>query len=57
MSKKHFEAIARTIRFQVDAADTYVRGILRDLADDLCTEFRAANPNFDRDRFMKACGF
>jgi hypothetical protein len=28
-----------------------------DFIDSLCYNFRQDNPNFDRDKFIKACGF
>lgn len=57
MSKRHFEAIAVAIKAQ---AENFPNGqaaqALFLLADDLCDVFRDANPRFDAERFMEACG-
>jgi len=66
LSKKHFEAIARDIAAEVTTANqspwdlaqrAAVKVALRNVASNLCTTFRAENPNFDGQRFLKACGF
>jgi len=57
MSKKHFEALAAAMqRTQPELAHTWLIGQWR--ADvfvlaDVCARF---NPNFDRARFLAACG-
>lgn len=72
MSKKHYEAIAASIRKQVEAAaaldaegntdsERYARSLaakmaVHDLALDLADYFGSINPNFKRDKFLKACG-
>lgn len=65
MSKKHFIAIAATIRRQIDAiasANYTTRDMhtsidtLRVTAHNLCNVFADANPAFDRARFLTACG-
>ena len=48
MTKKHFEAIAKTLRD--NKADKYV-------CEALAFDFGLFNPNFDRERFLTACGF
>lgn len=49
MTLKHFKAIAEIISSQPDVSIT--------LAEDLASYFKTENPNFDRDRFLAACGF
>lgn len=57
MTKKHFIAIAAEIRQALrescDVSESY--GIEK-MAIRLCTTFKSANPNFDRSRFLAACG-
>lgn len=48
MTKKHYEAIARLLSGQ--NADL-------DLCESLARYFKSENPNFDRQRFLKACGY
>ena len=69
MTKKDFEAIAKAIKKQTDTVSSWTGGegtidrqdmamdILRRTAGDMCDHFRTSNPNFDRGRFMTACGF
>jgi hypothetical protein len=52
MSRKDFELIARTIRESATRANVSNGVIAREFADALAT----TNPNFDRARFLKACG-
>lgn len=54
LTRKHFEAIAAIIK-QADARDT--QAITLQIAMNLCHLFKAENPAFDRERFMRACGF
>lgn len=71
MSKKHFEAIARIIKTELettrsfwnDAAAGYDAGYaagaefgIERTAKNLADEFGKFNPNFDRQRFLTACG-
>jgi hypothetical protein len=62
MSRKHYEAIAADIkrRFKLipdpDGRDQELAGQLFGVANDLADLFEADNPNFDRGRFLKACG-
>lgn len=55
MTKKHFIAIAAQIADEM-AASPEARPALSRLARTLCIEFRGINPNFDRGRFLDACG-
>lgn len=62
MTKKDFEAIARAIKAQVDelpqnAEGAAARWTIFDTALNLSVVFLNANPRFDKDRFLKACGF
>ena len=60
LSRKHVEAFAEDIknlmqadmRFQEQRDEAF-----SDFIDGLCYYFRQENSNFDRDRFIKACGF
>lgn len=56
MSKKHFNAIASTIRANVERSNDAERFRLRVLASELADQFAGFNPNFDRARFITACG-
>jgi hypothetical protein len=60
LSKRHFEELAKDIRtltnsdmrFQEQRNEAFSLFI-----DGLCYYFRQENPRFDRDKFIKACGF
>jgi len=57
MTKKHFIAIAATIHQALAAAKGPVtRKILSDLAKQQAAAFAAANPAFNRAKFLEACG-
>ena len=56
-SRKLYVDLAKTIRYYVDAADRDTANIYHRLVVDLCHDLKADNPNFDRDRFVTACGF
>jgi len=55
MSRKNFEAIAKAIS-EASECDN-MEELLSVLLNDLCRHFLTENPNFDRDRFLTACGF
>lgn len=66
MSKRHFEAIARIIRTQVEAIEQsgdpkssqYSRTVasgIEFVARGLADAFASENPRFDRARFLQAC--
>lgn len=57
MQKRHFEAVARDIRraYQTAESDGERRGCYA-VASNLCDTFAAANPLFQRQRFLVACG-
>ena len=60
LSSKHFIAISEDInrlmsadmRFQDSRDEAF-----SEFVEGLCYYFKQENPNFDRDRFVKACGF
>lgn len=57
MTKKHFIAIAADIRHRMDRAESTADECLIDsLAYDLAATFEGFNPNFDRTKFLAACG-
>lgn len=61
MTRKHFEAAARIVRDQVteDTANFESRDLVTTaqiLADAFIDLFQQFSPNFDRARFLKACG-
>lgn len=63
MSRKHYEAVAEILaknaRFYEGAPDMYGLGkreALVELTWDLAEYFTTENPNFDRQRFLKAAG-
>lgn len=60
MTKKHFEAIAATIKVNVESAresgsPQRLASVL-ELVEELSHTFQQINPRFDKDRFLKACG-
>lgn len=48
MNRKNYALIAEVIK----SADS-----IRELTDNLATVLKMDNPRFDRDKFLKACGF
>lgn len=56
LSRMHFEAIAKRIREIPSTNDQAIDIAIRDFADSLADYFATQNQNFDRDRFIKACG-
>lgn len=70
LTKKHYEQIAADFKQQLDAiaaakAEHYLVSdqdivavrYLRQLAEKMALDFALDNPRFDRERFLKACGF
>jgi len=49
MTKKHFEFVAELLKNITDPA------IRMKLVNRACEMFKAENPRFDKDRFLKAC--
>ena len=56
MTRKHFEMIANTIRETKNNSDWDGILTLRELALNLCVEFKRENGRFNNERFLKACG-
>ena len=59
MTKRHFEAIAAIIRrlSTIHVPDENGQGMLLTVTNDLADYFATVNSNFDRQRFLSACGF
>ena len=61
MTRKHFEAVANAVRLSVLQADRLHDGASKDtlyvVACDLAATFSTFNANFNRTRFLTACGF
>jgi hypothetical protein len=57
MTKRHFEAVAATLRENGHrSATNSERRVLAYVALDLARVFAGLNPRFDRGRFLAACG-
>jgi len=57
MSKKHFVAIAAAIYNELTSADNDdQKAGIRNTAQALANEFAEFNANFDKARFLTACG-
>lgn len=52
MQHRHFAAVARVIADMDYLSDAHRWNV----ADDFANMLTQSNPNFDRDRFMSACG-
>lgn len=64
VEKRHFEMIAAAIRDALDAGSheppaekLSAMASLKTAADYIADGCKADNPNFDRKRFLNACGF
>jgi rRNA maturation endonuclease Nob1 len=64
VSKMHFEMVARVLRERrefltddLNIAESAQRAELNLVALAFASEFKRENPRFDRERFLKACGF
>ena len=55
MTRKDFELIANAIRVTKNATEGD-DAALRELALNLCVEFKRVNGRFKNDRFLAACG-
>lgn len=56
MTRKHFEAIAADIKFQMEQSNDEGKAAIRSTAAALSVTFSIFNSNFDRRRFLTACG-
>lgn len=57
MQRRHFELIANTLAGTRDTIQGEQFKIVHDLyARAFATHLQATNPNFNRDKFLRACG-
>jgi len=56
-TKQHYKEIASIIANSHDACEDEGYWAVEGIAEDLIDYFIENNPNFDRDKFLKACGF
>jgi hypothetical protein len=61
MTRKDFQLIADVLRYDMDHAELYPDAAIRkagcaDRAKRMARALSTTNPNFDRDRFLTACG-
>lgn len=62
MTRKHFQMIADAIKAThpteySDSGDRMIATATKfEIASRIAVELKVANPRFDRDRFMEACG-
>lgn len=60
MTRKDFEAIAKVIHDHADRVGVFqeeVEDEVELMAVNMATYLYRTNPRFDRERFMRACGF
>ena len=59
MTRKHFEALAAINKARVEHYSTTEsdRVLLYTLISEQASVFQSINPNFDRQKFLTACGF
>ena len=55
-TERTFKAVAEIIKKHYHAANRHADLPFENLADDLADFFARENPNFDRNKFMEACG-
>ena len=53
MTRQHFQFIADVLKAQLEFAE--IRPYVLALAEEFADRVEDTNPNFDRDRFIKAC--
>ena len=57
MTKKHFQQVADTIKFNYSQASTTKElKLVENIVEDLCSTFKNLNNLFERNRFREACG-
>lgn len=56
MQHRHFATIATIISRLPDGGDDYENDLRGEVAQHFADHLRATNPNFDRSRFLRACG-
>jgi len=62
MEHRHMAFIAATLKETMPPAGMYqdheaIRETWEDIVKHFASQLRASNPRFDRDRFLKACGY
>lgn len=59
MTKKHFKVLAEIIRQANENAKAWQKAedVILFIAQELCSECKRENQNFDKDRFLAACGY
>lgn len=57
MTKKDYELIAEAINSTVSHYHPWaISNVMNEALEALCEALKLDNPNFDRDKFMTACG-
>lgn len=56
MTKKHFEKIARTFSLELQYGEEKNKAGVIQSAQCIAALFREFNPNFDKTKFLSACG-
>ena len=56
MTRKDYVKFANIIKQNYEVSTGPVKFVLRDMIDSFAQVFSADNPNFDRSRFIEACG-
>ncbi len=56
MRRSDFEAVANTFR-KYYANNALDRVTLREMAEDMSKYFKQSNPAFDKEKFIRACGY
>jgi hypothetical protein len=57
VSKKDFEAVAKAFRIESTSTEPNCHKTMERVAESMANYFSAANPAFDKTRFLKAAGF
>jgi len=53
-TRRHYQAIAEELH--IEQLYPQDQGPVAEILHDLCRMFSKDNPNFDREKFLKACG-
>jgi glycine/serine hydroxymethyltransferase len=57
MTKKHFKEVADLISKELKFAETpSAKTAIREVAKGLCETFKSLNSNFNKEKFLDACG-